>query len=475
MAHLNPWLLGVLIGGSLTAILLSVLRTTYRQNRLFFWCVVGALAVHGLFSGVLWGAGLLAKPDAPEITRYLRIRPATPPPPVPQPILPKPQVQPPVRSFTKPIGLSDAKPTDSAPPKGDNKFTDPGDPGPKGGDQQRSKPNDRLPSDEKKIFSIEDADSSLYVPDGDGVRRSDIHGNGPGNGERGDNGGVRDGVPNVPWSKGVRQLGAANGRVYFVRLKHGEGGWNAHNEGVRRLLTFLNTQIPCEQEAWALSTGELRDRYMAHGNQPAFLYLYVDESFTLSASDVRVLHEYLGKGGFLFIDSRYDPDVKARVARELARILPGGRLAPLSASHPINRFLFKLSSPGVGLNFVERRNYGITWQRRLAVVYTPGNFAECYELHAANEHEYFTAQYQMGANIMAYAITGGDAAAVNQQAGADARISTQALERLGLSLPTTASTIAGDSTKVRVQPPVLPGNNPQILPATPDEIELLVE
>ena len=118
---------------------------------------------------------------------------------------------------------------------------------------------------------------------------------------------------------------------------------------------------------------------------------------------------------------------------ECCRALP---LRPISRSHAINTFLFRTSDPVVGENTVTMQNYGITRNGRLVVFYTMGNFSHLYASHPANELPYFAAQYQMGANVMLYAIRKGDNSGIAQHAGASAKITTEALQHLGMLEPT---------------------------------------
>lgn len=457
------------------AVLGLVLLSMYRNNRLFFWSLVAAAGLHFLFFGISFAAGKLIK-EVPEEVR-IKIASFRPEPPKPKQIE-KPK-QKPLENFNIPWGSTTGKRNAKIPPKGTNKF---GQKAGKAGDKSKSKPAPGRPMvsglDEHGTVPIDEKDEGLFSGTFEGViDTADIRtiaSNGDG-GNGGDGAGHPDGEGDGEIPAGFPN-GKIGGRMYFMRLKHGSGAWNAHNEGTRRLLSFLNQYFPCESEGRAMTSGELRDKYMRRNTQPSFLYIYVDDSFSLTGTDSTVLREYVNKGGFLFVDSRYDPDIKARVERELGKMLGGLRLAPLSNSHPINRFLFTLSSPGVGLNFVEQKNYGITKGGRLVVFYTPGNFSECYELHAANEHEYFTAQYQMGANVMVYGMLKGDASSVNTRKGADARVTTQTMEKLGFldSPKGPEKKDPEESVKIKRDPPVIPdsGEAPPP-PEDPDEIKLL--
>jgi len=273
--------------------------------------------------------------------------------------------------------------------------------------------------------------------------------------------------------------GKANGRVYFMRLKHGSGAWNAHNDGTRRLLAFLNTYFKCEGDSRAVSANEMRSKYMRRGVQPSFLYLYCDDSFALSGSEIGILRNYIDKGGFLFLDSRPDPFIRDKVARQLDKVLPGARLAPISSGHAVNSFLFKLNQPGVGENIIDKKNYGISQRGRLVVFYTMGNFSHLFSSNPPDKkEEYIMAQYQMGANVMVYGINKGSPEGVRKLRGANATVTTQALQQMGLfDGGTTAKPrrpgAPGESVKVKRTPK--PGAKPNDPPDEPDEIKVLDE
>lgn len=282
------------------------------------------------------------------------------------------------------------------------------------------------------------------------------------------NGGIPAGFPD----------GKIGGRVYFIRMKHGSGAWNAYDDGTKRLLGFLNVSFPCEGEGRAIAAGEMRDKYMSKGALPSFLYLYCDDTFALSSTDVAVLTEYLGKGGFLFLDSRPDPVVRERVQNQVDKILPGARLSVITRSHPINTALFRLASPGIGENYIDQKNYGVSRGGRLVIFYTPGNFSHLYSMFPSGSNDYVNAQYQMGANVMLYAIMKGKVNDFEKKAGANAQVTKQALESLGLLDPGSKTGGPGDkqeSVKVKKeQPPTPKGGKPppDVAPETPDEINL---
>ena len=56
--------------------------------------------------------------------------------------------------------------------------------------------------------------------------------------------------------------GKVNGRVYFIRMKQDSGSWNENDEGVKRLLNFLNQILPLRAR---------KPRHVLRGDARAFL------------------------------------------------------------------------------------------------------------------------------------------------------------------------------------------------------------
>ncbi len=433
-----------------------VFYSLFKSNRLFGWALAAALGAHLLTGGILYGIGKMESPEDKEVR--VKIAAFRPPPQVKIPEPPKPKLPDklPDLPFGDPSGKRDVK----VPPKGNPNAQKAGQPGKKvAGDAGR--PMTSGPVQDVGDIPVDVKDEGLFTGTfTDVINAADIRSltSGGSGGGGGDGFGAEDGEGDGAMPRGFRD-GKRGGRVYFVRLKHGSGAWNAHAEGTRRLLGFLNQYFPCETDSWPMTANEMRDRYMKKGAQPTFLYIYADETFAFSASEVTVLRQYMDQGGFLFVDSRPDPFIKDLVASELTKILPGSRLSAITSGHAINRFLFRLSSPGVGENVIDRKNYGIAQGSRLIVFYTMGNFTHLYASFTAGSDEYIKAQYQMGANVMLYGIRKGNQADVVQQTGAKADVTNQAIDRL-LSLgggmgpkPTADPNTPPASIKIRKDPP----------------------
>ena len=225
----------------------------------------------------------------------------------------------------------------------------------------------------------------------------------------------------------------------FVRVQHGAASWNANAKGTTRFLAFLKPYLPCTGDAATVALKDLGT--LPH---PPLLYLYADRDFALTKAETATLHAYLAHDGMLFVDGPPDPAAVAAVRRALLPV--AGSLTALPADHPVTTFLFALHAPGVGENArlaahgdIDNRNFGAARDGRLIVFYSPGNLLRLCMLVAADAQPYFTAQYQMVANVTAYAALHGHAPATKQP-GADTTVTLAVTEYL--DAPKEGSTIS---------------------------------
>lgn len=527
MSSFNPY--AVASAFILLVALVAFLAILFRSNRLLCLCLLATLGLHGVGFGYLGFKRYLELLNPPPKEMRVKIAAVkreapTPPPPTPKkadqpkPIQPAPRLLPaatpkpapqplPKPNAALPKGRVDGNPKTKVMPKGTTlKTKTPGKPGPKKPllAQGPTKPNagGSEPSKASKILTNGQSDNGIAVdPDakdfegslngedamgagdfGSGKGKGIGTGIGKGSGEGSEGGGEGGEGAGDPSGTGSGDIprgfaeGKANGKVYFMRLKHGSGAWNAFSSGTNRLLDFMRTtSFRSENTGRAMTADELKNKYMRKKLPPTFLYLYCDDSFSLSSSEVSTLRDYMAGGGFLFLDSNADPDVRDRIARELNKVLPGTRLSAIANSHPINSFLYKLDAPGIGSNFIEKKNYGISKGGRLIVFYTPGNFSSFYVTAAPSENGYAKAQYQMGANVLVYAMRKGDSSGITKLRGASAKVTTQQLIDLGfLDKPVKTVKPGGPKPSVKVNKPPKPGASPTpAVPDEPDEIKVL--
>ena len=238
--------------------------------------------------------------------------------------------------------------------------------------------------------------------------------------------------------------GKINGKIYFIRLKHDNGAWNEHPEGTDHLLQYINLNafFQCERSTRAMTCQTIEESCLKGRDPqpPTFLYIYCDSSFTLTNSEVRVLSDYLGMGGFLFMDSRDDDLIQARVAQEMSRVMEGKTLSPISGGDTINHFMFDIAGGAYGFSDLyggTRRNYGIRGDSgKLQVFYSRGNWAALFgTVYRPDDpvlKQFADREYQMATNVILYAIDKGDDSTIEKKSGAQAvHVSESMLSKLG--------------------------------------------
>ncbi len=65
-------------------------------------------------------------------------------------------------------------------------------------------------------------------------------------------------------------------------------------------------------------------------------------NYDFSPEETARMHDYLLKGGFLWIDDNWDPDFEY-IRPNLERILPGARIIDLPVEHPMFSILYHIS------------------------------------------------------------------------------------------------------------------------------------
>jgi hypothetical protein len=147
-----------------------------------------------------------------------------------------------------------------------------------------------------------------------------------------------------------------------------------------------------------------------------FLYLTGLDEFAFSSEAVKALQRYLNYGGVLLINNGMGLSTFDRaMRRELAKILPEGRLEPITANHHLYNSLLSIDkvrySPVVAKNRPELQNQpyllGATIDGELRVLYSPydieaGWLEASYPLIRGYEPIY---AQQLGMNIITYIMT----------------------------------------------------------------------
>ena len=153
--------------------------------------------------------------------------------------------------------------------------------------------------------------------------------------------GDMDGIQNVPY----------DGRFTFVRIKFNplnsgyswrrDNKWDHDTPRAERhfmkILRELSTLMPYMDggNIVTLDDPNLFKYPVAYLCEPGF--------WTLDARETKGLHDYLVKGGFLIIDD-FAGGHWTNFEEQIRKVLPGYRLVPLDASHPIFDSFFHIAS-----------------------------------------------------------------------------------------------------------------------------------
>lgn len=153
-----------------------------------------------------------------------------------------------------------------------------------------------------------------------------------------------------------------DGRMTFVRLRYGSA---VGAYGVRREPPWAHDYPTAERNLMLiLNEITLVRPFLEGGNIYAtddpelFRYpvAYMSEPGAWTASDAEIegLRRYLLKGGFVIFDDFRGYDLE-NFAAQMHRVLPGARLIPLDATHPIFHSFFDIKS----LDFVQMYDRGL--------------------------------------------------------------------------------------------------------------------
>jgi hypothetical protein len=197
---------------------------------------------------------------------------------------------------------------------------------------------------------------------------------------------------------------AQAGPVDIVRLKYGGGGdwYNDPDMEASLLREFgVRTGTPVDTAKFSLSAGD--DEIFSH----PFLFVTGHGEIRFTAREVERLRLFLRAGGFIYADDDYGMDRSFR--REIARVLPGAKLAELPPGHPIFDCFYDLRS---GLPKIHRHDdgkpqaFGLFIQDRLAVFYTyESNISDGWTAVHNDPPEKREQAFRMGVNILWYALT----------------------------------------------------------------------
>lgn len=192
----------------------------------------------------------------------------------------------------------------------------------------------------------------------------------------------------------------------IAKLKYNGGGdWYANKTSLPNLIKFcnqnLNMNIAPEEAVVEVGSPELLSY--------PFVHMTGHGNVVFSDAEAQNLRNYLISGGFLHIDDNYGLDQYIR--KEMKKVFPEYEFVELPFDHPIysQKYEFKNGLPKIHEHDNKPpQGFGIIHKGRLVCFYSYetdlGNGWEDAEVHNDPENKRREA-LQMGANILAYALT----------------------------------------------------------------------
>lgn len=202
---------------------------------------------------------------------------------------------------------------------------------------------------------------------------------------------------------------AAFGQSYQIAVMKYKGGgdYYANPTSLPNLVSFVNRELKMNVAK--------ETPYVEVGSTELFNYPFVHMTghgnVVFSSADVENLQLYLRSGGFLHISDNYGLDKFIR--REMKKVFPDAEFLEIPFGHPIYHQKYEFNS---GLPKIHEHDnkapqgLGIFIENRLVVFYDfecdLGDGWEDSNVHKDSEASR-TKAFQMGANLLQYAFTGG--------------------------------------------------------------------
>ncbi len=202
---------------------------------------------------------------------------------------------------------------------------------------------------------------------------------------------------------------AAFGQSYQIAVMKYKGGgdYYANPTSLLNLVSFVNRELKMNVAK--------ETPYVEVGSAELFNYPFVHMTghgnVVFSTADVENLQLYLRSGGFLHISDNYGLDKFIR--REMKKVFPDAEFLEIPFGHPIYHQKYEFNS---GLPKIHEHDnkapqgLGIFIENRLVVFYDfecdLGDGWEDSNVHKDSEASR-TKAFQMGANLLQYAFTGG--------------------------------------------------------------------
>jgi hypothetical protein len=206
----------------------------------------------------------------------------------------------------------------------------------------------------------------------------------------------------------ILAIGAFSQSYQIAVMKYkGGGDYYANPTSLPNLITFVNNELKMNIAK--------ETPYVEVGSSELFNYPFVHMTghgnVVFSAADAENLRLYLSSGGFLHISDNYGLDKFIR--KEMKKVFPDADFVEIPFGHPVYHQKYEFNS---GLPKIHEHDnkaaqgLGIFIDNRLVVFYDfecdLGDGWEDSNVHKDSEAAR-TKAFQMGANLLQYAFTGG--------------------------------------------------------------------
>lgn len=204
--------------------------------------------------------------------------------------------------------------------------------------------------------------------------------------------------------------GTKKGKVRFIRLEYQGGDWD-QDFGVGSDLNMLIqygvlTGHQVHDQTESRTVAQLRN--FPAGKCPPFVYLTGQRNITLSASEAKILKEYLiDKHGMLFGDNGGSPHFHNQFFAMMRTVLgPGVEPVKIPLDDVIHRVPFQIPFLPYVAPHGGKDAWGWKVDGRWVCYYHPGDIGDAWtDDHSGVSREIYEACYQLGTNVIFYAHT----------------------------------------------------------------------
>ena len=201
--------------------------------------------------------------------------------------------------------------------------------------------------------------------------------------------------------------GTKLGKVRFIRLEYQGGDWDQEmgiGSDVNMLIEYgIRTKQKVSDKTESRPIAALK--LFPAEKCPPMVYITGQKNIQLSASEVKILREYLlDKHGMLFIDNGGSPHFHNQVIAMMKNILPQVRPAAIPLDDVIHRIPYQIPFLPYVAPHGGKEALGWRVDGRLICYYHPGDIADAWaDDHAGVSPEIWEACYQLGTNVIFYA------------------------------------------------------------------------